>query len=131
MKLKHAYLLMTIPGALLPCALLAGYFQQVGVDVPLFLQTIFTANLASAAAAADLFISGAVFFLFVFAEGRKRQACPRARTENHRVREPCRQGPKTDSRPAGRSRRRYLPTPRHRGVYPLAPAGTTARRRAW
>ena len=72
MKLKHAYLLMTIPGALLPCALLAGYFQQVGVDVPLFLQTIFTANLASAAAAADLFISGAVFFLFVFAEGRKR-----------------------------------------------------------
>ena len=34
-------------------------------------------------------------------------------------------------RPAGRSRRRYLPTPRHRAVCPLARAGTAAPRPAW
>lgn len=71
MKLKHAYLLAMIPGALLPCALLAQFFQQAGVSVPLFLQTIFTANMASAAASADLFITGGVFFIFVYAEGRQ------------------------------------------------------------
>ena len=34
-------------------------------------------------------------------------------------------------RPAGRSGRRYLPTPRYRAVCPLAPAGTAAPRPAW
>ena len=39
--------------------------------------------------------------------------------------------PARSRRPASRSRRRYLPTPRHRAVCPLARAGTTAPRRAW
>ena len=34
-------------------------------------------------------------------------------------------------RPRRRYRRRYLPTPRYRAVYPLARAGTAARRQAW
>ena len=40
-------------------------------------------------------------------------------------------GSKAGGRPAGRSGRRYLSTPRHRAVCPLAPAGTTAPRQAW
>ena len=36
-----------------------------------------------------------------------------------------------NGRAAGRSGRRYLPTPRHRAVCPLAPAETAAPRRAW
>ena len=58
------------------------------------------------------------------------------RAEDHRFGEPgTRQRPRlrrseAGRRPAGRYRR-YLPTPRHRAVCPLAPAGTAAPRRAW
>ena len=51
--------------------------------------------------------------------------------EDHRIGQPGGQGPETGSGAARRSRRRYLPTPRHRGVYPLAPAETAAPPRAW
>ena len=51
--------------------------------------------------------------------------------EDHRRRQP---GPQSRSEAGGRParrHRRYLPTPRHRAVCPLARAGTTAPRQAW
>ena len=58
---------------------------------------------------------------------------PRLRcAQDYRVRERRRQGTKAgDFRTAGRSSGRYLSTSRHRGVYPLAPAGTAAPRPTW
>ena len=73
-------------------------------------------------------------------------AWPRARRRAHRAavtQQPCHrraedhrlgtrpQDPRSEAgRASGRSGRRYLPTPRHRAVCPLAPAGTAAPRRA-
>ena len=71
MKLKHVYLATLIPGAILPWVFLAQFFQQVGVSIPLFLQNIFTANMAATAASTDLFLSGGVFLIFLFAEGQR------------------------------------------------------------
>lgn len=73
MKLKHIYLLALIPGAILPWVFLAQFFQQAGVSIPLFLQNIFTVNMAAAAASTDLFLTGGVFLIFLFAEGRRLQ----------------------------------------------------------
>ena len=71
MKLRHLYLLMTLPGALLPWLFLGPFFGEHGVDVPLFLRSIFTVNGAAAAASADLFFSGAVFIVLLYNEGRR------------------------------------------------------------
>ena len=55
----------------------------------------------------------------------------RRRAQDHRIGRPGCQRPETGTAgAAGRSGRRYLPTPRHRGVCPLAPAGTAAPRQA-
>ncbi len=55
----------------------------------------------------------------------------RRRTGDHRFGQPGRQRPETgNGRAASRSGRRYLSTPRHRGVSPLAPAETAAPRQA-
>ena len=56
------------------------------------------------------------------------------RAENHRAGQCGRQNARSKAggeRTKRRSGRRYLPTPRHRAVCPLAPAGTTTPRQAW
>ncbi len=73
------------------------------------------------------------------AEGHRRATQGRCaddnggRAEDHRVRQPGTKSIRSKTGrggAAGRSGRRYLPTPRYRGVCPLAPAGTTAPRQA-
>lgn len=72
MKLKHFYLLLCIPGAALPLWLLGDFLQTAGgFSLAAFLQAVFLGNKAAAAVGADLFIAGFVFFVFVFAEGRR------------------------------------------------------------
>lgn len=72
MKLKHFYLLLAVPGALIPLWLLGDFLQASGgFSLAAFLQAVFLGNRAAAAVGADLFITGFVFFVFVVAEGRR------------------------------------------------------------
>ena len=57
------------------------------------------------------------------AQDRRSEARRRAKTTGSVS--PAAKGRQKQAATARRSGRRHLPTPRHRGVYPLAPAGTT------
>jgi hypothetical protein len=64
------YLLLAVPGFIVPWLFLAGFLAQGEVTVSLFFLSIF-ANQVSGAVAADLLISAFIFFLFVYLEGRR------------------------------------------------------------
>lgn len=70
MKWKWLYLLLTIPGLLLPWCYLAGFLRSGAASVPLFFHSLF-ANEVASAVATDLLISALLFFIFVFVEGRR------------------------------------------------------------
>lgn len=65
MNLKMVYLLMAIVGAFVPYLFFGGFFIAEGLDVLLFIQSLF-ANGAAGGFAADLFISSFVFWAFMF-----------------------------------------------------------------
>ncbi|HEY0634554.1 MAG TPA: DUF2834 domain-containing protein [Gammaproteobacteria bacterium] len=70
MKWKWLYLLLTIPGAVVPWCYLSGFLGSGDATLPLFFRHIFV-NDVSSAVATDLLISALVFFLFVHLEGRR------------------------------------------------------------
>ncbi len=70
MKWKWLYLVMTIPGLLVPWCYLAGFLQSGAASVPLFFHSIFV-NEVTSAVAADLLLSALLFFIFVCVEGRR------------------------------------------------------------
>jgi len=70
MKQSKFYLLLCIAGAVIPWLFLFGFFGDEMASIPTFFTSIF-ANQVASAVAADLLISGLVFFVFVFVEGRR------------------------------------------------------------
>ncbi len=70
MKHSTLYLVLCIPGVLVPFAFIIGFFGQPEPTVPLFFTSIFV-NHVSSAVAGDLLVSGLVFFAFLFIEGKR------------------------------------------------------------
>ncbi|OGW24907.1 MAG: hypothetical protein A2X59_12620 [Nitrospirae bacterium GWC2_42_7] len=70
MKQSRIYLNLCILGAFIPWYILVGFFGTENVSLPSFFISIFANNVASAVAA-DLIVSGLVFFAFVYFEGRR------------------------------------------------------------
>ncbi|HEY0721982.1 MAG TPA: DUF2834 domain-containing protein [Gammaproteobacteria bacterium] len=70
MKWKWLYLLLTVPGAIVPWCYLSGFLRESASSVPLFFSSMFVNDVASAVAA-DLLLSAVVFSLFVCVEGRR------------------------------------------------------------
>ena len=64
------YLIAAIVGTVLPYYFLIQFFMQHGFDLPLFVQQM-TANPIARMFTVDLFISSFVFWVFLYAEGRR------------------------------------------------------------
>ena len=67
---KTIYLLGAIAGTVLPYYFLIQFLLQYGFDLPLFVQQMF-ANPIATMFTVDLFISSFVFWVFLYAEGRR------------------------------------------------------------
>ncbi len=67
---KSIYLIGAIAGTVLPYYFLIQFLIQDGFDLPLFLQQM-VANPIATMFAVDLFISSFLFWVFLFAEGRR------------------------------------------------------------
>jgi hypothetical protein len=67
---KTIYLVGAIVGTVLPYYFLVQFLLQYGFDLPLFVQQLF-ANPIATMFAVDLFISCFVFWVFLYAEGRR------------------------------------------------------------
>ena len=65
--MKHVYLLGTILGAVVPYAFFTNHFLAHGVNLPEFVAALF-ANGAAAGFTADLLISSAVFWAYMFSQ---------------------------------------------------------------
>lgn len=70
MKQSTFYLVLCVPGILVPYAFLIGFLGVPDPTVSLFFTSIF-ANHVSSAVAGDLLVSGFVFFVFIFSEGSR------------------------------------------------------------
>ena len=70
MKQNTLYLLLAIPGFVVPWLFLLGFLAGGDATPPLFFRSMFI-NPVSGAVAADLLISALIFFLFLFTEGRR------------------------------------------------------------
>ena len=67
--MKNIYLLLAVIGALVPYLFFIQFFQQYGLHLPGFVETLF-ANGAVAGFTLDLLISSVVFWLFMFSENK-------------------------------------------------------------
>lgn len=67
---KTIYLIGAIIGIVLPYFFLIQFLMQYGFDLPLFFQQMF-ANPIASMFAVDLLITSFVFWVFLFAEGRR------------------------------------------------------------
>jgi hypothetical protein len=63
--MKNAYLLLAVIGAIVPYIFFAGFFAEHGVDITTFLPALF-ANGAAGGFSADLLITSATFWLYMF-----------------------------------------------------------------
>lgn len=72
MKQSTLYLLLAIPGLVVPWLFLFGFLTGGEATPTLFLASMFV-NPVAGAVSADLLISALIFFLFLFFEGRRLQ----------------------------------------------------------
>ena len=70
MKQSSFYLVLCVLGVLIPWVFLIGFLGIPEPTISLFFTSIF-ANHVSSAVAGDLLVSGVVFFIFLFYEGRR------------------------------------------------------------
>ena len=70
MKQSRLYLNFCILGAFIPWFILVGFFGTENVSLQSFFISIFSNNVSSSVAA-DLIVSGLVFFAFVYFEGKR------------------------------------------------------------
>lgn len=63
--MKTLYLMLAIAGAVVPCAFFLNFAAQEGLNLSTFIGALF-ANGASGGFAADVLISSAVFWLYMF-----------------------------------------------------------------
>lgn len=65
--MKNLYLSLTILGGVIPYLFFFDFFQSEGVDLPLFIESLFV-NGAAGGFSADLLFTSFVFWLFMFTE---------------------------------------------------------------
>ena len=70
MKKSKLYLLLCIIGVAVPWFFIFGFLGDEQASISIFFISIFANHVASAVAS-DLLVSGLVFFVFVFFEGRR------------------------------------------------------------
>lgn len=68
--MKKLYLLLAVLGGVIPYLYFFQFIQLQGVNIPLFVESLFV-NGASAGFSADLLISSFVFWLFMFNESKE------------------------------------------------------------
>lgn len=73
--MKHVYLFAAVAGAVIPALFFLQFIQLNGVDLPVFVSSLFL-NGASGGITADLLISSFVFWAFMFQQTRL-GTCPR------------------------------------------------------
>lgn len=69
--MKNIYLLFAILGAIIPYVFFLNFIQINGVNIPIFVQSLFV-NGAAGGFSADLLISSFVFWIFMFNENRRK-----------------------------------------------------------
>ena len=67
---KTFYLICAVIGTVVPWLLFASFFAQEGVNIPLFIQSLFV-NGAAGGFAADVLISILVFWVWSYADARQ------------------------------------------------------------
>ena len=70
MKLKTAYLILCVPGVLLPYWQIAPWLSEHGLDLPLFFRQLFE-NRVGAFFGMDVFVSAAALLVFAGSERRR------------------------------------------------------------
>ena len=69
---KNFYLVMAILGTLIPWAFFANFFADAGIDIPLFISSLFS-NGAAGGFSADVLISIVVFWVWAYTDAQKHQ----------------------------------------------------------
>lgn len=70
--LQYLYLALCVLGTLLPCSQFVPFIAEHGFNMPLVIEQLF-ANRISGFFGLDVIVSSVVLWVFVFAEGRRRQ----------------------------------------------------------
>ena len=68
--MRNIYLVLAILGAVIPYLFFFDFFQREGLNIPLFVKSLFV-NGAAGGFTADLLIASVAFWLFMFSEKRK------------------------------------------------------------
>jgi hypothetical protein len=71
--MKTLYLILAIVGAVIPYLFFMDFIQAEGVDLPLFLRSLFV-NGAAGGFSADLLVTSCVFWIYMFNEKRRAKA---------------------------------------------------------
>lgn len=69
-NMKNIYLFLAVLGAIVPYLFFFQFIQLEGVNIPLFIESLFV-NGAAGGFSADLLFTSFVFWLFMFVEQRK------------------------------------------------------------
>ncbi len=72
MTVRHFYLAMAVAGTLIPWAFFGAFFAQNGLNIPLFLHSLFV-NGPAAGFSADVLLSILVFWVWSWRDARKLQ----------------------------------------------------------
>lgn len=72
MKMKHLYLVLCVLGTLLPLSQFIPWVVEHGVNIPLFIQELFSTRIGSFFGW-DVIVSAMVLFAFIFNEGKRIQ----------------------------------------------------------
>ncbi len=70
MNLKTTFLLLCVPGILLPLSQFMPWFVDNGLNIPLFFEELFSTRI-SAFFGMDVIVSAVVLFVFILAEGKR------------------------------------------------------------
>jgi hypothetical protein len=72
MKLHHWYLMLCVPGAILPYTLFVPWLMEHGLDIPLFFEELFSTRIGGLSGL-DVLVSGVTLFVFIWVEGKRLQ----------------------------------------------------------
>jgi multisubunit Na+/H+ antiporter MnhB subunit len=70
MKLKTIYLILCVLGALLPLSIFVLWVIENGLDLPLFVQELFSTKIGGFFGM-DVIVSATVLFILIFSEGKR------------------------------------------------------------
>jgi hypothetical protein len=72
MNLKTIFLILCVPGTLLPLSQFAPWMIQNGFNIPLFFQELFSTNIGGFFGM-DVIVSAVALFVFIYSEGKRQK----------------------------------------------------------